>query len=250
MMMILGFAAALIGISLGDDSVGWTIAGVGLGIVLFLAGIVSISSKKSNYKWELERSEPKATDQEMDEWLELDKKRIMEMAVEKVGIIPELTPNVDNPLVTYGPQSSSRTAIGKDRKIRFSKYDFTIIFLSTYHMGAFICDLDFTTGDTLFEETHEYYYDDVVSVSTTTNRTPFILTDREGVEYKLAYRTEFVLSVSSGEKVTVTAGLPHIKFFEKGEFQISGVEQAIYQIRASLREKKGGIQHHLEEEFV
>ncbi len=213
------------------------------GLIVGGNGGLKFWRKKSEYDKEYAVAEPKPSDQQMDKWLEQDKRKLMSDAMKKLELVPEQILRPDEPLLIIGPQMPTYIAAGKDGILRFSRYEVVVIYLTSYHLGAYSCDLDFTTGLVLSEETQEYHYTDVVSVSTTNENSPFNVTTVDNKVHPIASHQQFSLSVANGDRIKVTVAFPQLEgILQEGKLLPSGAEKAISNLRAMLREKKGGSQ--------
>jgi hypothetical protein len=213
------------------------------GLIVGGNGGIKFWTKKSEYDKAYAVAEPKPSDQQMDKWLEQDKRKLINDAMKKLELVREQVLRPDDPLVVIGPQMPTYIAAGKDGVLRFSRYEIVIIYLTNFHLGAYSCDLDFMTGLVLNEQTQEYHYTDVVSVSTTNENSPFNVTTADNVVHPIASHQQFSLSVANGDRIKVTVAFPQIEgILQEGKLLPSGAEKAISNLRAMLREKKGGAQ--------
>lgn len=240
--IVVGIISLVIGASSASSGTFFMYLCGGGGLLLMGWGALDYFFTKSAYDKEYSEAEPKPSDKQMDEWLEQDKKRIVSEALDKLGLVPEQVLNLKDPLLVIGPQSSAKFRIGRDNTLRFSAYQVVVIYLTNYHLGAYSCNLDFITGRTGREETQEYHYTDVVSVSTLNANSHFTVVTIEGEEYPISSQQQFSLSVASGESIKVTVAFPQVdKIFKEGKLLPTGSEKAISTLRAMLREKKGGV---------
>ncbi len=216
-----------------------------LAILGFIAagwGFLAYLAKNSSYNNAYREAEPKPSDKQMDEWMEQDKKQIVTDAVAKLGLVPEKVLNLNDPLVVIGPKSSAKFKIGGDGIIRFSAYEIVVIYLTDYHLGAYSCGWDFVNGRSTSEQTQEYHYTDVVSVSTLSSNTSFSVVTVDGKDHPIQSHQQFSLSVASGESIKVTVAFPQVEaIFQQGKLLPTGSEKAISALRTMLREKKGGV---------
>lgn len=213
------------------------------GLIVAGNGGVKFWRKKSAYDKAYAIAEPKPSDKEMDNWLEQDKRRLAEDAMKKLELVREQVLRPDEPLVVIGPQMPTYIAAGKDGILRFSRYEMVIIYLTNYHLGAYTCNLDFITGLVESEQTQEYHYTDVVSVSTTNENSPFNVMTIDNKIHPIASHQQFSLSVANGDRIKVTVAFPQLEgILHEGKLLPSGAEKAISNLRAMLREKKGGSQ--------
>ncbi|MEV1019245.1 hypothetical protein [Streptomyces sp. NPDC050264] len=153
-----------------------------------------------------------------------------------------------NQMVVYGPSFPCNIAIGADNRKRFSRYEFMVICPTHYQLAIYTCQLDLYTGQ-LTEQTNEYHYQDVVAVRTSSiplntfrgvtlnprpsQRAHFMHLDtarQMQIIVSSGDRTAITLRVSSSAEATVDSGDP-LDF-----------PQVLERVRATLREKKGGVQ--------
>jgi hypothetical protein len=112
-----------------------------------------------------------------------------------------------------------------------------IIRLTDRHLGAYVCDYNFVRNVVLNEQTTEYHYHDVVSVTTREDSYPY---DHLRTGEKLTTRQGFSLSVASGESISVAVEAALIRQITGAEgIPDSGAERAVATIRAMLRDRKG-----------
>lgn len=219
-----------------------TIPGFIGGVVLVIIGGLGILNTKSQFKRDYEAAEPKPSDAQIDEWFNQDKEKIISAAIDKLGLVLEKILNLDDPLVVIGPKSSAKFRIGQDQNIRFSAYEIVVIYLTDYHLGAYSCGWDFVNGRSTSEQTQEYHYTDVVSVSTLGSNTSFNVVTVDGKEHPIQSHQQFSLSVASGESIKVTVDFPQVEtIFQQGKLLPTGADKAISALRTMLREKKGGL---------
>ena len=135
---------------------------------------------------------------------------------------------------------------GRDGRVRYAVVHLSIIFLTKHHLSAYSCIWDLARGDVVWEKTDEFFYQDVVSVSTETVRTRIELSDEEKAKCKREGKPEgenyeekeqFRLTTSAATGIKVS--LPDRRLVRQlGEFVTSNVESNIRSIRKMLREKK------------
>lgn len=246
--MVFGGVLILVGLIVTASSDSGSAAGLvcigGIGLLFLIMGWVNLSGINSKYAKEVERTEPKPSDAQMDGWLATDKTRIIGEAMSKLDLPPDSVINANDPLVVIGPATGSKIKSGDDGIFRFSKYEIVIIYLTDYHLGAYSCDLDFVTGNVTQEQTQEYHYTDVVSVATLTSNSTFQVETMDGKSHPIASSQEFSLSVASGQSIRVAVAFPQVPdILRNGRLAATGADKAISTMRAMLREKKGGAAH-------
>jgi hypothetical protein len=185
-------------------------------------------------------------DAQIDAWIEDDLKKLQQQALNKTGTDPSVLMQKEPVVVTglrFGDLPSStfwafRT--GKDKIFRFTPMDVTVINFTADQLLVYQCALDLTTGNPLNESTDEYFYRDVVSVSTVTESRNVTMANKP-IQMKAA--ETFRLTTSGGTSVEVTiSDRDVIRLMGGGDGQIpkTRVEKAIQTVRKMLREKKGG----------
>lgn len=184
------------------------------------------------------------TDEEIDEQFRSDVDGIIKTALDKLGLDKdELPKNRKEPLLIPGPILWSTPGIdtkdilwkkGKDGQVRFSINKITVIYFSNYLLACYSCDYNFLKNINLNEKTDEYYYRDIVSVSTSENSTSYTLPN--GI--KLTHSQEFRLSISNGDAIRVTINAEKLSKITNGKIPTDEAEKAVKVIRTMLKEKK------------
>lgn len=268
----LGGLLAIIALTQGHDFLG----------VLFLTaggfGGYKGVRKKADYDKKYAAAEPKPRDEEMDHLLQSDLHGVCEHALRRLGLTLdelELFPQLWDPLAnldrgspladqqqrqpwivfgpevrgfSFGPKLRAFSTVGRDGLCRFVAYDVMIICPTSYHLALHQCTIDFLTGALRNEQTREYHYADVVSVSTTTRSDqevpfqPLDLRSDEPVHFERALFRDFEIVVSSGDRSKIVVG---IQDEERPDRQVtlqpSGIEEVISSVRRMLKVKKGGV---------
>lgn len=222
------------------------LAAFGLGLILIIAGI-----------WRIASWGKKPMDRQMDEWLEEDLQRMEKITLERIGL-DESELKSDTVLLTGlrfwnigGAEIGIRK--GKDDIIRFTPLGVTVINFTEHQLVAYQCALDLMTGNPLSESTDEYFYRDIVSVSTQTEsmtwdkamlaseglaKTPLVGLIKHG---KLQFNAAnmFVLTTSGGTSIEVVLDDPtFIESMGGGSIPSEHADKAIAAVRKMLREKK------------
>ena len=236
---IIGAVVIVLALALGSQLGGASMIVLLVGLAVAAFGVLRIAMTSS-----------KPTDEQMDEWLRAALQQAERDAHQKLGFEPQGSGPRDrntvraNPTTVYGPIMWVTRGIpnddlvgkaGKDKLARFGVYRITVILLTDSQLGAYSCDFNFLKNVRLNEQTDEYHYVDVVSVSTRETATNYTL--KTGT--KLTVAEEFRVSVSSGESVSVMISSADLKEITGAErLPDSGAEQAIRAIRGMLRDKK------------
>ncbi len=219
----------------------------GFGLVLIGIGI-----------WGLVDWNKKPDDAQMDAWLEEDLKVFHGKALSKTGTDPSEL--VGDPVMVTGPRfwdvGGADVAFrkGKDNILRFTPVDVIVLNFGRDQLIAYQSALDLKTGNALNESTDEYFYRDVVSVSTKTESKTVQLSAngafRGGIKGGLAgalkgslqlnAAEQFVLTTSGGTHIDVVLRAPElIERMGGGEIPTTRADKAIQTVRKMLREKKG-----------
>jgi len=223
-MILIGVVILLVGTQAGAGAVvvGLLVAGIGgFGVYSYGQG--------------------KATDQEMDQFLNEDLIALGRHGLNKVGV--DATELVGEPVqVTGFPRNISGAEFhhrrGKDNIIRFTPTQATLIFFTQNQLVAYSCAYDSTTGKPLNESTEEYFYRDVVAVSTKTTSVSLDLGKEVG-KIQATAAEEFTLTTSGGTSISVVlrdASL--VQRLGGGDLPTTRAENAVQNVRRMLRDKK------------
>jgi len=209
----------------------------GLGLVLIGIGI-----------WALADSTKKPSDAQMDAWLEEDLNALHGKALSKTGT--DASEIVGEPVMVTGPRFWDIAGAGwafkkgKDNVLRFTPVGATVLNFTPNQLIAYSAALDLTTGNALSESTDEYFYRDVVSVSTKTQSMQVSGTGTGNGEFtgtqQLNAAETFELTTSGGTSIQVVLRDPSlIEKMGGGNIPTTRAEKAIQTVRKMLREKKG-----------
>jgi hypothetical protein len=217
---------------------------IGLGAI----GFINYLLVKASYNRRFALAEPKPSDEQIDLWHQADLEQLKKVALAKLDLVPEqiVRNNPNGPLVIEGAGPSPKVKIGKDGRVRFSKHEIMIMFLTDYHLAWYKCVIELDYGMVTEDTTGEYHYNDVVAVTTQTVNAALRIW-LEGEWRTAPSFQKFSLSVSSGQETGIAISF-HAEDSKRnvGRFNESGADLAIRNIRARLREKKGGTQERSE----
>ncbi|MBE9066467.1 hypothetical protein IQ260_07360 [Leptolyngbya cf. ectocarpi LEGE 11479] len=219
--------------------IGLITAIAGIGIVLLVIGFILQQSRTQN---------PSPDDRVIDLWFAEDIEDLKRRSLERLNIDEsELTQDsviIQGPIL-WNVSGSSKEEImwrkGDDGKVRCNLNSLTIIHLTEHKMSSYQCDFNFLRGIPLNERDDEFFYQDVVSIST---RDVSAVKDEENKEYTLPSGQMlrqvqiFKLSVSSGDNVNVIVNSKEIREFVDGSIESTGLDAAIRALRKVLGEKK------------
>ncbi|MFF3819244.1 hypothetical protein ACFYYD_22005 [Streptomyces bluensis] len=226
---------------------------------------------------------PRPTDTEIDQLLATDSFSIMNRALPQLGLTADdlvkprgvsrpggvgfddiaaetgLQSNLggqgDNQLVVWGPAFPCRSAIGDDGRMRYSRYDFMVICPTHYLLAIYRCELDLFSGQLQSEQTHEYHYQDVVAVRTASvplYQGGISLTPRPSqVAAYARYDTvrQMQIIVSSSDRTAITLRVSSAADVTVDSHDALDFPQVLERVRATLREKKGGV-HDPKEDLI
>lgn len=184
------------------------------------------------------------TDQEYDNILSSDIERLSQQAIHKAGI--ERDDIVAKPLVIHGfpltgrGSSTFKIKVGKDKQLRFTPVHITIINLLEHQLVSYQCLFDVLTGKALNEKTIEYFYKDIVSVSTETKSEKM----ENGTQINDAESFMLVTSGGTSIKTTINSStfVKTIGEISESDYYVptTEIDAAVQTIRKFVREKKSG----------
>jgi hypothetical protein len=221
-------------------------AGIFIGLAVIGLGIWGI------YSWS-----QRPSDHQMDTWTKEGLKKLHERALEKMGL--DQSELISEPVAVYGPRfwniAGAEVGVkkGKDGVVRFIPLGVTIINFTQNQLVAYQCALDLTTGHPLHESTDEYFYRDVVSVSTQSKSVTWdrVVLNTKAISKgplaklvvggKLQFNAAemFVLTTSGGTSIEVVLRDPKlIESAGGGSIPTDMADKAVQTVRKMLREKK------------
>jgi len=236
----------------GAVLVGFILAGAGIyiimkfglfGGIIIAAGAVLAGVTINNHNTAQKRYEARVADTQMDEWLEEELKEVNKKALLKLGI--DETECVAEPVCITGPRlwdtagAKMLSRTGRDNIIRFTPVNVVVLNFGQHQLLSYECAFDFTTGNCLNESTDEYFYKDIVSVSTKTTSTEIIF-EGESQKTQINSAETFVLATSGTSKIEVTLRSPKLaeRMNLSGDIPTTRAEKAVQAVRKMLREKK------------
>ena len=222
----------------------WVILLAGLGVMG--VGIAMYMAAKSRY-------DARPSDSQMDQYIEEDVLVLRQRALTKFGV--EKEDLVAEPVQVLGPKLwnlsdphlSVKFRTGHDHVFRFSPIAVTVIDFAADQLLGYSAILDLTTGNALSEETDEYFYRDVVSVSTKTRSETVQIPQKNGqpLVVQMNAAETFELTTSGGTSISVLIRDPNLiktlvqaRGDQQGEIPASRAEKAVAVVRKMLREKK------------
>jgi len=254
MAAVLGIGCGFIGTMFGGSRSGNIIIMSAIGIVIGLfttdfafrtrAKRSQDAYLKSISEWGVNESDlqPKPTGVDIDHWLSEDLNKMLPLALDKLGL--EREELLRDPLLIYGPLFwrtpgiPERDIVGlkdEDGIVRFSCYRVVIICLSDTRVSSYSSNYNFLRDTLVGENTVEYVYRDIVSVSTEERASNYDLPDGKVLRHAQFFR----LAVASGDSIEVAITSPEIRDLFGGDPMPTHHEKTVRVIREMLREKKG-----------
>jgi hypothetical protein len=199
------------------------------------------------------------SDAEMDLWTDEIMAEICPRALEKSHL--DVSEQVRDPVMIASPRLRGLGGAffgithGRDRKIRFTPLHTTVINFTQHQLVIYQCALDLTTGKALNEAVDEYFYQDIVSVTTQSQSWTFTKEDLghpmlarcPGIKksldadgkLQLNSAETFVLTTSGATSVRVVLKDPIlIESLGGGEIPTERADQAVQAVRKMLRDRK------------
>jgi hypothetical protein len=184
------------------------------------------------------------SDSQVDKWLDEGIENLKKESLTKLSLVEEELKAEDGPLIVRGPipwitdgvpEKDLVWKIGKDGIPRFGVYRISIIQLTENLLGAYSCDYNFIKNEPLNEETDEYHYRDIVTVSTKEIASPYTLSNGKTVKSVEAFR----VSVTNGEAIEVIINANNLnEMIGSEKIPEYGAQKAVRTIKAMLRDKK------------
>lgn len=237
-IILVGLVVLIIKGYLQDDATGIAFIIVGLlGLYAALKKFITITRK---YWFEFKRSEPKATDKEMDGWLSDCYRIVLEEAKRRLGIDEEDISA--DPFWIDGPGAASSIAPGRDLVLRFNQHNILLLFLTDHNIATYKCIFDLGLGEILSDSTQEFPYRDITNLETKTAADTFYY-------YKGAEKT-MVRGIQTLSLHTSGGNLTSANFFfrrdvdEDYKMPPSNADLTIKAIRQKLMEYKNRYGHH------
>jgi hypothetical protein len=187
---------------------------------------------------------PQPSDLEVDRWFDEALARLSAHSLEKLELTPEECEDVDLPPI-IGPVLWNKGGIapedvvwksGQDGLARFGVCQVSHLWFAEEHLGIFRCDYDLIRDAVLNEETQEFFYRDIIAVSTLEKASSLTLPSG----YSLTSFQEFRISVANDRYFAMTVGSSQLRQLTGAErLPENGTEQAIRALRAKLKARKG-----------
>lgn len=180
-------------------------------------------------------------DQKIDAWLIDDIEKLKQRSLERLDIDPSEI--IRNSVVIRGPILWETRGVpskdlawkkGKDKYIRFSTNAVTIVHFTEHKLSSYQCAYNSMRGVPLNEQDDEFFYRDVVAVSTRDDATNYTLPNGRLMKQAQLFK----LSVSGGDNIRVIVNSADIVDFTGGSIAETGLDSAVKTLRRVLRERK------------
>lgn len=126
---------------------------------------------------------------------------------------------------------------GEDNILRFNPINLTVLHLAQHQLIAYQCCVDLVTGNLLNESTEEFFYKDIVSVTTKAESQTYDTNSFGRIQLNEA--ETFILTTSGGTSIKATLRDPTLtQLMGGGEVPSTNADRATQAIRKMLREKK------------
>jgi len=220
----------------------------GFGLVVWLA---ATGRKGLGYygkqleKWGLKESDltKLPSSKQIDQWLDEDLEAVIDLALNKLGLVREEVNKIRPPMVIYGPLLWSTIGIPDDeivvakdsnKTLRFSCYQLVVVCLTESRISVYSANFNFLRNVFVSERVVEFLYQDIVSVSTEEIATNYTLPDGQVMRRAQIFR----LAVPGGDNIEVVVSSPEIRDLLGGEPKLTNHDQSVNAIREMWRSKK------------
>lgn len=189
----------------------------------------------AQYRRDYALSEPKPSDEQIDQWLDDDKKNIIAESLRKLDLDRE--DYKVEPFILGGPDDSqdTRYARGKDGKIRYSRFNILIVYLTDHNVSTYQSRNDLVYGQTLSDTTREFPYKEITNLELETINKNISLVD--GKRDFVSGVHQFALYTSGGNIIKVIYSFAK-SADQNNEIIRIGTEDTIKAIRKKLEEYK------------
>jgi hypothetical protein len=141
-----------------------------IGILVLLWGGVGVA----RYMSRVSKTRPKATDAEMDAWLDAALIPTAEKGVTRLNVHPtEVTGSMEDSrliFVGYPNIPNVKKAFGDDKKLRYSHYEILVVYLSNWRLPVYQVNYDMENNANVLENTKEYNLAQVDGIETSNDR--------------------------------------------------------------------------------
>lgn len=217
------------------------------------------------YRYRRKRALPEPSDAAMDDVMERNLAEMATRGMERLGVTPDqliltsavvgaaafqsgllkprLAEQADGPLVILGPILTSPRRIGNDGTWRYARNVVMVICATQLHLRIYRCEVELALGHPENEETHEYYYRDVMAIQTVTRPWgPFSILGPEGQYVRTqvtGHERELYITVPSAEAAHMVIGLREFGHPDHDvHLQETGIGHVIDALRSVLEAMK------------
>jgi hypothetical protein len=227
---------------------------------VFIAGLMVMFAGAI---WVIQILRARPTNMQFDDWLAEDVDELFERARKRLDIKPEdviAEPVVIGPgLLFMGWKDAVRMQsahlppnmwrAGEDGVLRVGAFTYQVLFPMEKYLASYICSYDLCEGEAYNEHTEEFFYRDIVSVSTRTDEMTVQQIMRKGllrrtpevITHTFNDFDTFRLTLSSGDamQVVVKCSAPQKALLKrKASLPAGAYDDAVNAIRKLLRDKK------------
>lgn len=228
---------------------GWRILAIALlcgGAALLYQGLREFLANKYNYEKSLVSVFPQPTDQEVDHWRGLALAKLRQRSLEALEltrdeIVTDELPPILGPVLWPTPGVAPESLVqkqGQDGRPRFGVYQVSYLWLAEAHVGIFTCTYDLVRNAALNEATYDFFYQDIVSVTTREQGSALTLPNGSS----LTTVQEFRISVANDRYFAMTLGAEKLRELTGSEsVPDSGTGIVVKALRTQLRQLKGSL---------
>jgi hypothetical protein len=211
------------------------------GIVAILAGIYFLKEWNKPYLAQLARYESRPTDQEMDNWLLEDLQSIVKARaferfdIDKKRLDDERYLILPTPLYWKVPGYFGRIyrKRGNDGAYRYTSWSVDVLILTKNYVSVFGCVFDWLSGSVTYEETNEFFYNDISSIKTGYEEFEKSMFDNE--ESKIGEIFKLKIVNASGDVMALFSDIP--KLAAPGATRMK-IESVVSKLRLMLRNRR------------
>lgn len=242
------FALGVLAILVASDGCSRSVLGIAFlsgAVALEWRGLSQFLREKYAFEKALVSIFPQPSDSEVDRWFANALDRVEQRSLEKLDLVKgNLERDMKRaPIIGPVPWYISGVSpdsvvwkLGEDGKSRFGVYEISFFWLAKTQLGIFRCDFDFIRDAILNEETYEFFYRDIISVSTYEKASSLTLASGTS----LTLKRELRISVANDRYFSMRLRAEELKQLTGGESaELSEPEFAVNALRAKLRETKG-----------
>ncbi len=195
----------------------------------------------------IRRSNP--TDQQYDQWVQAQAQAMLPRALVKLNMRSyQVTDHIlrthsfvlpGSRMASHYPENEVQAKRGKDGQWRFSINVYTYFLPAEHYLAVYSCDVNAFNSSSHIEQTEEYFYNDIVGVTTHPLRDTTIIGNRQ-----YHYRIElFSLRISNGDTIDLGASLKATPLDDGQDIPVfslphTGFDKTLTMLRSLLRSRK------------